>query len=105
MRRSRGVSSSAVAISVNVLTTSVMRQGGGKGVESEPALGGAPQTTVGGDDRPSRLDPGIDDGAIGVVEEKPRARSHTEIHRLGDTVRGSQQLRALDGIGARRGGV
>src|SRR3954469_15282154 len=36
-RRSRGVSSSAVGISVNVLTTSVMRQGGGQGVEPKAA--------------------------------------------------------------------
>src|SRR5438270_14091578 len=91
-RRSRGVSSSEVAISVNMLTTSAMRQGGGERVEPEPAQGGAAEPIIGIARYPLGDFPRGRQVTLAFLQLQSAIGTHTEIHGLGQSVLPSQLL-------------
>src|SRR5689334_2744857 len=87
-----------MAISVNVLTTSVMRQGSGEGIEAEPAFSGATKAPVGVDRRPARREPGSDEGLVCRRGLEATIGAQAQIHRFGGPVCGGELLRAVDRI-------
>src|SRR5438270_13084766 len=96
MRRSRGVSSSAAAISANVLMTSVMRQGGGQCVEAEPSLGRAADALIFGDADPTGIDPGSEQSSVRLPPLQAGVGTQPQIHLLRHTVLGGQELGSFD---------
>src|SRR5450759_5390071 len=97
-RRSRGVSSSAVAISLNMLTTSVMRQGDGERIEAQPAGRSATELPVCAKLGPSRVDPGLDERQLRRMDGQPVTRARPQIHRFGNMVLGGEPLAPLHRI-------
>src|SRR5689334_23059398 len=97
-RRSRGVSSSEVAIRANILTTSAMRQGGREGVQPQPAEGGAAEPIVGITSHPLGDFPWGHEVTLAFLQLEPGVGAQTEIHGLGQSVRLSQLLLAADRV-------
>src|SRR5690348_1743154 len=91
-RRSRGVSSSEVAIRANILTTSAMRQGGRERVQPQPAEGGAAQPVVGIAGHPLGDFPWGHEVTLAFLQRESGVGARTEIHGLGQSVRLSQLL-------------
>src|SRR6185436_3053302 len=91
-RRSRGVSSSEVAISSNMLTTSPMRQGGGQSVQPQPSESGASQPVLGIERYPVGDFPWRHQVTLAGLQLEPAVGPQSEIHGLGQTVLSSQLL-------------
>src|SRR6185436_2287737 len=75
-RRSLDVSSSAVAISVNMLTTSVMRQGSGKTVKPQPSFGSTAQSSIRANVRPPSVYPRLHDLELTRLQLEADIRPH-----------------------------
>src|SRR3954451_479688 len=97
-RRSRGVSSSGVAISSNMLMTSVVRQGAGERIEPEPAEWGAAEPVV-VERHPSRDSPWLDEVTFARGDGKADVASQPEIHGLGNPVLLREPFGAFERIG------
>src|SRR5829696_6638385 len=97
-RRSRGVSSSGVVISLNMLTTSVMRQGGGQRIEPQPAQRGASQSSFRTVVHPSCDFPWRDQVTLARLYLETSVGPQSEIHRLGGSVCLGERFPAFDRI-------
>src|SRR5687767_6109917 len=93
--RSRGVSSSGLVISLNMLTTSAMRQGSGESVEPQPAERSAPKSAVLADGHPSCDFPLRHRVTLVCAKLEATIAPHCQIHRLGRSVGVGERLLPL----------
>src|SRR5215210_2112298 len=94
-RRSRGVSSSGVVISSNMLTTSVMRQGGGERIEAQPAQGRAAEAVILIALHPSCDFPRRDQVTLAALQGEAQVAPQAEVDCLRCFVCRSERLDAL----------
>src|SRR4051812_21789710 len=98
--RSRGVSSSGVVISSNMLTTSAMRQGSGERIEPQPAERGAPESAVVAHGHPPCDFPWRYHVTLAGEQCETSIAPQREIHQFGRSVGLGGGLLALERIGA-----